>query len=99
MIETCSWQMLGHLRKRGQRPSGGLFVTDHTLQRRHLELGGLFTVMLPADEAAYLAAGLEVVLIADRNERSIHAAQCIASAHPSYFATYWRDHGLEVVLT
>lgn len=91
MIETCSWQMLASLRKRGQRPASGVWVTDHCLQRRNLELSGQFCVMPPLPEFCYLVAGLDVHMIADRNERMSQVALNIAMGHPSEFSVLWRN--------
>jgi len=95
---TPSWRTLATMRKRGQRPADGVFVTDHERQRWNLIDSGLFAVPLPKPEEAYLAAGLDVVVIAERSERAIEVAVLLASAGPAFLATYWRGQDREVVL-
>ena len=93
-----SWNELLRLRKRGQRPEGFLFVSDNVRQRVSIDSAGGFSVPFPSEESAYLVAGLEAVLIADRNEQSIAAALLIAGSNPSRFFTYFRETGLETVI-
>ena len=93
-----SWPLLAHLRKRGQRPAGAVFVTDHDCQRRNLVASGGFVLPLPEKGDTYLVSGLDVVVIADQCERTIEAAQQIAASNPRYLAAYWRGRGLQVVI-
>lgn len=95
---TPSWQHLSGLRKRGQRPVSGIYVTDHDRQRSLLAASGLYAVGFPRDDETCFAAGLDVVLHANRTERSIEVAQKIAAANPRFFATYWRGVGRQVVI-
>lgn len=93
-----SWDVLGRLRRRGQRPAGPVFVTDDWRQRANLEAAGAFAVPLPESEDATYAAGLEVVLLAAASEKVADAAQRLAAANPRTFVTYFRGRGAEVVL-
>lgn len=93
-----SWQALAAMRKRGQRPAAGVFVTDHYAQRRNLCAGGLFAVGFPEPREVYLAAGLDVALIADRNERSVGVALMLSEANPAYLSTFWRGERFDVVI-
>lgn len=95
---ACSWSALGRLRRRGQRPKGALFVTDDWRQRVNLEASGAYAVSMPIAEECIYAAGLEVVLIAASSEHAIGVAQMLAAAGPSFFATYFRGQGRQVVL-
>lgn len=95
---TASWQSLAHLRKRGQRPLGCVFVTDRMTQRRNLELSGAFALQFPGPQDVYLVAGLDVVIIADHSEKAVETAQALAAANPRYLATYWRGQGLQAVI-
>lgn len=95
---ACSWTALGRLRRRGQRPQGALFVTDDWRQRVNLEASGAYAVSMPVAEECIFAAGLEVVFIAAPSEHTVTVAQLLAAAGPSYFATYFRGRGRQVVL-
>lgn len=90
---TASWWNLRALRKRGQRPAGNVYVTDHGVQRRNLEASGLYALPVPQADQAIAVAGLDVVLIADRNECTVEVAQVLA-AKAGHFATYFRGEGL-----
>ena len=95
---ACSWTALGRLRRRGQRPTGALFVTDNWRQRVNLEASGAYAVSMPVAEECIFAAGLEVVLIAEQSEHAVIIAQLLAAAGPRFFATYFRGRGRQVVL-
>jgi hypothetical protein len=98
VASTPSWPHLSGLRKRGQRPTAGVFVTDNATQMRLLVASGCYAVGFPHGDEAVSAAGLDVVVIARRDQTAIDGAQRIASANPRYLATYWRGSGLEVVI-
>ena len=95
---TPSWPNLAMMRKRGQRPAAGVYVTDHGAQRSFLVAAGLYAVELPHGDEVNWAAGLDIVVIADRNTQTVEAAQRIAGSNPRYLATYWRGVGLQVVI-
>lgn len=95
---TPSWSLLAHLRKRGQRPFAGIFITDHEWQRRSLGASGAFALGFPDAAQGYLIAGLDVVVIANYCARAVDVAQQLAAANPRYLATYWRGQGLQVVI-
>jgi hypothetical protein len=99
VASTPSWLHLAGLRKRGQRPTAGVFVTDNPTQQRLLVASGCYAVGFPHGDEVTYAAGLEVVVIAARNPSSIEHAQRIATVNPRYLATYWRGSGLEVVIS
>lgn len=95
---TPSWMHLGELRRRGQRPSASLWITDHENQRYNLLASGAYALGLPQPEQVVFAAGLDVILLARRQERTAEAALSIASAAPNLFSIYWRGEGREVIL-
>ena len=95
---TASWKTLGALRRRGQRPTGGIWVTDHAYQRLHLEESGVFAVELPKPDEVYLVAGLGVTLTADKTVRTIEVAHMIASARPALFILLWRGENPQLVI-
>lgn len=95
---TPSWATLAHLRKRGQRPSGLVIVTDNEFQRRNLCVSGGFALPFPQVAETFLIAGLDAVVIANCGERPIEVTQQMAAANPRYLATYWRGQGLQVVI-
>lgn len=95
---TPSWQTLGHLRRRGQRPATMLFVTDDWRFRGNLEANGFFAVPLPGERECIFAAGLEVVLIAEPTEHAIAIAQLLAAASPQSFVTRFRGRDAQRVL-
>ena len=84
------WALLAHLRKRGQKPAGTVFVTDHHGQRRNLEDSGGFAVFPPEADEAYLVAGLDVIFIADASARSTEMAQSFAAASPRCLWVHFR---------
>lgn len=95
---TPSWQLLAHLRKRGQKPAGAVWVSDNWQQRQNLSVAGNLVLPLPTAEDVPYVAGLEVILIADPGEKATEAAQLLAGAGPRRFVTYFRGRGCEVVL-
>lgn len=94
----ASWYELEGLRKRGQRPTGGVWVVDEYQQRRHLESSGFFAVDLPTPNQVYLVAGLGVAMIANKSDRTVEVAQQLAGANPLRFAVLWRGEGRQVVI-
>ncbi len=95
---TASWSTLAHLRKRGQKPAGAVWVSDDWRQRQNLSVAGNLVLPLPSEGDAVYVAGLEVILIASPGEKASAAAQLLASAGPRRFVTYFRGRGAEVVL-
>lgn len=95
---TASWQTLGHLRRRGQRPQGGVWIVDETYQRQHLEDSGAFAVGFPEPAEVYLVAGLGVTLIADKTVKAIEIAHMLAMARPAMFVVLWREEGRQLVI-
>lgn len=95
---SCSWSALATMRKRGQRPADGVWITDHYAQRRNLEASGAFCVFPPEEGEEYLLVGLETLLIADRCERMVEIAQRIAAAKPRSFAVLFRGTPVQVVV-
>jgi hypothetical protein len=96
---TPNWMQLGQARRRGQRPSGCVWITDHETQRYNLIAAGGYALNLPEPEQAVFIAGLDVILLARRNERTTQAALLIASAAPNLFSIHWCGEGCEQVLT
>jgi hypothetical protein len=92
------WAVLAQLRKRGQRPIGTIFVTDHYGQRRNLESSGGFAVFPPSEGEAYLVSGLDVLFIADRSDRSTELAQSLASAGPRCLWVHFRGSNPQQVI-
>ena len=78
------------LRSRGQRPSGGVWITDDVAQQNNLTASGLFAVGLPALDEAYLVSGLGVSLIAQQAVHTIEVAHAVASSKPALFVIHWR---------
>lgn len=89
-IQPPSWEVLRGLRARGQRPAGGIWITDRVDQQRNLADSGAFAVGLPQLEDAYLVAGLGVTLIAAQSVSTIEVAHAVASSHPALFVIRWR---------
>lgn len=85
-----SWALLRALRGRGQRPSGGIWITDDVTQQNNLAASELFAVGLPGLDEAYLVSGLGVSLIAEQCVHTIEVAHAVASSHPALFVIYWR---------
>jgi hypothetical protein len=94
LIQLPSWELLRTLRSRGQRPAGGIWITDDKGQQCNLAGSGTFSVGLPELEDAYLVAGLGVSLIANQCIRTIEVCHALASSKPALFVTYWRHEGL-----
>ncbi len=95
---SISWSLLGHLRRRGQKPAGAVWITDDWRQMANLRAGGNFVLPLPVAAEVPYVAGLEVILIANQGEEGAAAAQLLAGANPRRFVTYFRGRGAEVVL-
>lgn len=95
---TASWQTLASLRRRGQRPQAGIWITDDASQRVHLEDSGVFAVDLPRPEDIYLVAGLGVTLTANKTVRTIEVAHMLASARPALFILLWRGENPQLVI-
>lgn len=93
-----SWALLAHLRKRGQKPAATVFVTDHYGQRRNLEDSGGFAVLPPRSEEVFLAAGLDLIFIADRSERATQTAQALAAAGPRCLWIHFRGSSPQQVI-
>jgi hypothetical protein len=82
------------LRARGQRPSGGIWITDDLGQQNNLAASELFAVGLPQLDDTYLVAGLGVSLIAEQSVHTIEVAHALASSRPALFVIYWRGADL-----
>jgi hypothetical protein len=95
---TPEWIQLGQARRRGQRPSAAVWITDHENQRYNLVASGAYALGLPLPEQTVFIAGLDVILLAHRSERTAEVALSIASAAPNLFSIYWRGEGAERVL-
>lgn len=93
-IQLPSWEVLRALRCRGQRPTGGIWITDDKGQQHNLAAGELFAVGLPLLDEAYLVAGLGVSLIANQSVHTIEVAHAVASSAPALFVVYWRGEGV-----
>lgn len=95
---TPSWDQLGQARRRGQRPSAAVWISDHEPQRYGLIASGAYALGLPLPHECVFIAGLDVILLAKRGERTAEAAMSIATAAPNLFSIYWRGEGCERVL-
>jgi hypothetical protein len=93
-IQSPSWELLRTLRCRGQRPTGGIWITDDKGQQTNLAAGAMFAVGLPLLDEAYLVSGLGVSLIATQSIYTIEVAHALASSGPILFVIYWRGEGL-----
>lgn len=94
-----NWMQLGQARRRGQRPCAGVWITDHENQRYNLVASGAYALELPQPEQVVFVAGLDVILLARRNEHTAETALSIALVSPNLFSIYWRGEGCERVLT
>lgn len=81
------------MRCRGQRPTGGIWITDDFAQQRNLAADELFAVGLPLLDDTYLVSGLGVTLIADQSIHAIEVCHALASSGPILFVIYWRGEG------
>jgi hypothetical protein len=94
-----SYRELAHMRKRGQRPLGPIWVTDDAAERRRVyEHFGLFPVPLPKLEQAYLLAGLWVHMYAQRTEDTMGVAAWITAAGPKRFTIKWIGERWDTVI-
>lgn len=94
LIQLPSWEVLRALRCRGQRPAGGIWITDDKGQQTNLAAGELFAVRLPRLDEAYLVAGLGVSLIATQSIHTIEVCHAVASSGPVLFVVHWRGEGV-----
>jgi hypothetical protein len=94
----ADWHQLADLRRRGERPVGGVWIAQENRRRQLLAARGLFAVDVPALDQCYLAAGLDVFLLAQRQQLTVDVARAIASAGPRNFVTAWDgDRWREVI--
>jgi hypothetical protein len=96
---TPSYADLTRMRKRGQRPIGPLYVSDDRAFRdRMYTCHGLYGVPLPKPEQCFLLAGLWVVMLAKRDDRTQEIAELIASANPKRFSVDWLGERTDLVV-
>jgi hypothetical protein len=95
---AASWDSLASMRRRGQRPADGVWVTDRYDGRRAMEAHGLFAVLPPEEGQERLLVGLEAFLLADFSPRSVEIAQRMAAANPAFFSVWYRGRGVQVVI-
>jgi hypothetical protein len=86
----ADWHQLAAMRRRGERPIGGVWIAQDGRRRRLLAGRDLFALDVPSIEQCYLAAGLDVFLLAVREQATIDVALAIAAATPRYFVTAWQ---------
>jgi hypothetical protein len=95
---SADWQALAAMRRRGERPVGGVWIARDARRRQLLANRGFFAVGIPEPEQCYLVAGLDVFLLAPRAPKTIDIAQAIASANARYFATMWDGDRMRKVI-
>lgn len=92
-----SWHLLQRMRKRGERPMGGVWMVDDDSRRLLLLSRGLYAIRVPARAQAWLS-GLDVFLLARRMPSRIELAQEIASTYPRFFALEWEGEQWQTVI-
>lgn len=84
---TPSWEQLGQMRRRGQRPVGGVWLSDDADRRWLFWRKGLYA--LPLDGPEVMLAGLDVVMIVRRSLHHQKRVEAVFQSGPRKLSIDW----------